>query len=120
MQRRIIDYMAKHRIHVLALSETMVSQTTQFMSGDYTFFLFGSGAKREYAGVGFVVHNTIKHTITGFASWSSRVALIGLHLGGRPLLLGSAYTPQSGRPYEERAHFFSDLERANDQFRSKG
>eukprot|EP00969_Alexandrium_andersonii_P040168 1760209-Alexandrium_andersonii.AAC.1 len=74
MQRQITDYMDKNKIHVLAIQETSIPSTTQYMTSNYTFFLFGNEQKREYAGSGFVIHNRIKHTIVSAASRGDRLA----------------------------------------------
>eukprot|EP00969_Alexandrium_andersonii_P307677 13600780-Alexandrium_andersonii.AAC.1 len=55
VQKQIRDYMRQHNIDVIMMQETRAPQTTQFCSDDYLYVLCGSGHKRGYAGVGFVV-----------------------------------------------------------------
>eukprot|EP00969_Alexandrium_andersonii_P278496 12310259-Alexandrium_andersonii.AAC.1 len=104
----------------MALQETRTPVSTQYIIEGYLFILYGSGGRREYAGVGFVVDLRCRRAITFTHSDTSRIALLGLSTGPRQLIIGSVYAPQGTRPVEERKAFYEVLEGITAKFQTKG
>ena len=121
MHRQVIDYMELKGIHIMCLQETKVPSTTQYAIGDYLFYVFsGAGGKSEEAGVGFVVHKSLKGSITGMTARGSRVAAMGLSMASGLLSIMSVYIPQSGRPVEEREGTFEIVAEVKKKLEAKG
>eukprot|EP00969_Alexandrium_andersonii_P177085 7830384-Alexandrium_andersonii.AAC.1 len=58
MLHQLIEYMKEKNLMVLALQETKVARTAQYVSEGHHVILFGNEKKKkkEHAGVGFIVH----------------------------------------------------------------
>eukprot|EP00969_Alexandrium_andersonii_P269025 11890516-Alexandrium_andersonii.AAC.1 len=98
--------MRTRNIHILAIQETNVALSTQYVMGDYTFLLFGGGGDREYAGMDFIILSRLVKATLGVQDHGPREAWLALRASPGNLHVASCYAPQSGRPLEEREHFF--------------
>eukprot|EP00969_Alexandrium_andersonii_P360038 15454521-Alexandrium_andersonii.AAC.1 len=87
---------------------------------DYTFILFGGGGDREYAGVGFIILSRLVRATIGAQDHGPREAWLAVRASPRNLYVASCYAPQSGRPLEEREHFFSRLSDSIASYQPKG
>ena len=65
VHHQIAHYMRSRRIDLLALQETRLASTTQYVVDDYLFVLSGHGGpEREFAGVGFVLSRDVRRCVT--------------------------------------------------------
>ena len=120
LHRQLVDYMDREGIQIMCLQETKVPSTTTYAIGDYVFYVFSGETKSEDAGVGFVVHKSLKGAVTGVLSRGSRVAAMGLSLASGLLSIMSVYIPQSGRPVEEREGTFEVMAEVKKRLEAKG
>ena len=121
LHRQLVDYMDKEEINVMCVQETKVPSTTHYAIGDYVFYIFsGEKGRSEDAGIGFVVHKSLKNAMTGVTHHGSRVAAMGLSLASGLLSIMSVYIPQSGRPVEEREGTFEVMAEVKKRLEAKG
>eukprot|EP00969_Alexandrium_andersonii_P271240 11989199-Alexandrium_andersonii.AAC.1 len=63
MHRQLTDYMVANKVELMAVQETKSPQTTQYLSEDHLFVTFGSGERKEDAGVGFIVNKRLRRAV---------------------------------------------------------
>eukprot|EP00969_Alexandrium_andersonii_P097890 4321292-Alexandrium_andersonii.AAC.1 len=120
MQKQLVMYMEKKGLTILALQETRTPTTTQFVVEGYLFILFGSGEKKEYAGVGYIVSLKLRTAIVAADNDGSRMAVLGIDTGPRKLWIFSVYAPHEERPEEERREFYDNLDMFLGKYRTAG
>ena len=110
----LMQMMRRREIDIIFLQETRIKQTPHYIT-DEGFLVILSGAEsegRDYARVGFIVSPRARHAVYGFLQLSSRIACLKVRVRGGKLALLSAYAPHSGRPFDERQRFFTQLDQA--------
>ena len=111
-QFEIIQMMQRRKVDIACLQETRIKQSPHYITDEgFLVILSGSASDgREYAGVGFIIAPWARHAVYGFLQLSSRIACVKLKVRNGKLALISAYAPHSGRPYDERQNFFTQLD----------
>ena len=104
-------YMDYYGISILCLQEVRKSLSDYRITDEGFLFISsgGNGDGSEFAGVGFLIHPSIRASIINFCQYSNRIASLKLRVQGGKLALISAYAPHAGRPFEERFNFFQQL-----------
>ena len=103
-------YMHEYGIHMLCLQEVRRPLSDYYVT-DNGFLLITSGGQQapEYAGVGFLVHPSLRKNIHNFCQYSNRIVGIKIGTPGGKIAVVSTYAPHAERPFEERFQFFQDL-----------
>ena len=107
-------------IGVMAIQETHVTGSPYFTFEKYLVILSGGNGPREWAGVGFVVAPSLRHSVMAFTQHSPRLASLKIRVTGGTLVVISAYAPQSGRPPAERQDFFHELQEVHKNAKAHG
>ena len=99
-------------IDILCIQDTHCSQSPYYLTEEgYLVILSGSEdeSDHQYAGVGFLIAPDIRRSVIGFLQASPRYASLKIRVSGGKLVITSAYSPHSGKPYTDRQAFYDEL-----------
>ena len=105
------EYIAVHGIHIICMQEVRKPLSDHIIT-DQGFLLIcsgGDGSSIEYAGVGFLVHPSIRKSIHNVCQYCNRIACIELRTPGGKIATMTSYVPHAKKPFEERFDFFQSL-----------
>ena len=104
-------YMDQYNIHIICMQEVRRPLSDYFFT-DTGFLVItsgGNGETTEYAGVGFLIHPTLRRSICKFCQHSNRIACLKVRITGGKIAIFSCYAPHQGKPFEERFAYFQEL-----------
>ena len=104
-------YMQEYNIHILCMQEVRKPLSDYFIT-EQGFLLIssgGDGTQPEFAGVGFLIHPSVRKSVCNFCQYSNRLACLKLRITGGKIAIFSCYAPHQGRAYDERLSYFQNL-----------
>ena len=116
-------WMEDKGVSILAIQETHINTTHMERRKRYTWFFSGSTPEGKpgniYAGVGFVIKNTLLNYVSDMRPISDRV--MDMTLGATlPITIISIYAPTAEHPEEEKDLFYKLVQETYQEHKSRG
>ena len=111
-RREVAEMLAKRRVDICCMQDLRYknSGTTSFGSNEEKYKIWYSGNKDGIGGVGILVQNDLVERVLEVVRYSDRLMKVIILLGKTICHVFSAYTPQTGRPAQEKEDFWERFE----------
>jgi len=105
----VVELMKEKSVDIIGLCETWMRGSGQFKVHDDYKLLYTRATKAKY-GVAFLVKPDLANNITLVKHVSERMMGLTIKLGDKHVGMVMVYTPQQGRPDDEKERFYTMLQ----------